>query len=78
MDACLRSGQQPQSVDEAPRPPDEEGLQTDGSSGPPGGNLLPQLHIFSHLFLGMAFCSEPQAQEYPFPFNPTSFSYHDA
>ncbi|KAJ8787304.1 hypothetical protein J1605_005890 [Eschrichtius robustus] len=36
MDACLCSGQQPQSLDEAPRPPDEEGLQTDGSSGPPG------------------------------------------
>ncbi|XP_066873088.1 protein-lysine methyltransferase METTL21C isoform X4 [Kogia breviceps] len=61
MDACLRSGQQPQSVDEAPRPPDEEGLQTDGSSGPPGGSnkIEPSLQSLQK-FVPMSFASYTQ------------------
>ncbi|XDA80138.1 hypothetical protein R6Z07F_010132 [Ovis aries] len=36
MDACLSSGQQPRPLEEAPSPPDDETLHTDGTSRCPG------------------------------------------
>ena len=47
MDACLSSEQQPQPLDEAPSPADNETLHTDGTSGRQGGNLLPPLSTLS-------------------------------
>lgn len=77
MDACLSSEQQPRPLDEAPSPPDDEAPHTDDTSRPPGGNLLPHLSTLSLLFLGMAFSSEPQGPDSPFPFNSRSFSDHE-
>ncbi|XP_065758410.1 protein-lysine methyltransferase METTL21C [Muntiacus reevesi] len=36
MDACLSSEQQPRPLEEAPSPPDDKALHTDGTSRPPG------------------------------------------
>lgn len=68
MDQCLSSQQQPQDQGQGLSPPDgwleakeEATLQKDGTSGPPGGNLLPHhLYTFSVVFLVMAFTSSHQ------------------
>lgn len=74
MDVCLSSEQQPRPLEEAPSTPDDETLHTDDTSRCPGGNLLPHLSTLSLLFLGMAFSSEPQGPDSPFPLNSRSFS----